>query len=74
VSNSLLPNSDPYDKAIPRKGEHQTKPVATYTPSWMERLTMPNVMIEPDYFLTIGVALLCPLIIWYHPCKSNNSN
>ncbi|GAX24760.1 hypothetical protein FisN_4Hu318 [Fistulifera solaris] len=67
VSNSLLPNSDPYDKAIPRKGEHQTKPVATYTPSWMERLTMPNVMIEPDYFLTIGVALLCPLIIWYHP-------
>lgn len=68
VSNSLLPNGDPYEKAIPRKGDYQTKPVAKYTPSWMERVTMPNVMIEPDYFLTVGVALLCPLIIWYHPC------
>lgn len=71
VSNSLHPNQDPYSKAIPRKGEHQTQPVATHTPSWIERLTMPDVMIDPDYFLTVGVALLCPLIIWYHPCKSH---
>lgn len=31
---------------------------------------MPDVMLEPDYFLTVAVALLGPLIIWYHPCES----
>ena len=32
-----------------------------------ERRRMADRMIDPDYFLTVAVALLCPLIIWYHP-------
>lgn len=29
---------------------------------------MKDVMIDPNYFLTWAMALLGPLIIWYHPC------
>ena len=32
-----------------------------------ERNRMADVMIDPDYTLTIAMASLCPLIIWYHP-------
>lgn len=35
-----------------------------------ERSRMGDVMIDPDYTLTIAMAALCPLIIWYHPCTS----
>lgn len=28
---------------------------------------MKDVMVEPDYFLAVTFAVLCPLIIWYHP-------
>jgi hypothetical protein len=34
-----------------------------------ERMTMQDVMIDPNYYLTYAVALLGPLIMWYHPCK-----
>ena len=35
-----------------------------------ERNMMKDVVIDPDYWLSLNVALLCPLILWYHPCKS----
>ena len=34
-----------------------------------ERNMMKDVVIDPDYWLSLNVALLCPLILWYHPCK-----
>jgi hypothetical protein len=46
-----------------------TTPVANKKVSKLQRLMMDDVMIEPNYFLSVAVALLCPLIIWYHPCK-----
>ena len=47
-----------------------TTPVAKNSVGWMQRQMMEDVMIDPDYFLAAATALLCPLIIWYHPCKS----
>lgn len=44
-----------------------TTPVAKKNVGWLQRQVMEDVMIEPDYFLAISTALLCPLIIWYHP-------
>lgn len=54
----------------PRLGEDSTKPIADRQVSWMERATMRDVILDPDYTLAASVALLCPLIIWYHPCES----
>jgi hypothetical protein len=34
-----------------------------------ERNMMKDVVIDPDYWLSLNVALLCPLILAYHPCK-----
>jgi hypothetical protein len=68
----VLPNfklNDWQGKPIPRKGEKTTTPVAVRNLSWLEKQTMKDVMIEPDYLLSIAIALLGPLIIWYHPCK-----
>ncbi len=48
-----------------------TTPVSARKVSPFQRTMMADVMIEPNYFLTWAVAALCPLIIWYHPCKSN---
>lgn len=47
-----------------------TTPVADRKVSWLERQTLPDVMIEPSYFLTWAVLALGPLIWWYHPCES----
>jgi hypothetical protein len=44
-----------------------TTPVADRKVSWLERQTLPDVMIEPSYFLTWAVLALGPLIWWYHP-------
>ena len=46
-----------------------TKPVAVRPVSKFERMRMKNVMLDPDYTLTWSVAALCPLILFYHPCK-----
>lgn len=37
--------------------------------SGMQRALMEDVIIEQDFFLAWAVALLGPLIMWYHPCK-----
>lgn len=47
-----------------------TTPVADKQVNWFQKQTLPNVVLDPDYFLTWAVALLGPLIWWYHPCKS----
>jgi hypothetical protein len=61
------PENDWTNKPIPRKGERTTQPMADRKVSWLEKQAIGDVMIDPDYFLTVAVALLCPLIIWYHP-------
>jgi hypothetical protein len=43
-------------------------PVATKVVTQRERNTMKDVVIDPDYWMAISVAALCPLILWYHPC------
>lgn len=52
--------------------KESTEPVAAKKVSWFERQMMEDVMIDPDFFLTFGVAILCPLIIWYHPSYAPN--
>ena len=44
-------------------------PEAVRKVSKRERERLPDVMIEPSYFLTQALCLLGPLIWWYHPCK-----
>mmetsp|Transcript_25090 Transcript_25090/g.59604 ORF Transcript_25090/g.59604 Transcript_25090/m.59604 type:complete len:271 (+) Transcript_25090:165-977(+) len=44
-----------------------TTPVADKKVSKWERSMMPNFVVSPDYTLTWAVALLGPLIMWYHP-------
>lgn len=45
----------------------KSAPVIEKKVSKLDRMMMKDVMIEPNYFLSWSVALLCPLIIWYHP-------
>ena len=68
--NAAFPgNSQDGFTGKPAYKAQSTKPEAVRKVSKRERQKMPDVMIEPSYFLTVGVGLLCPLIIWYHPCK-----
>ena len=46
-----------------------SKSVPTKVVTQRERNMMKDVVIDPDYWLSFNVALLCPLILWYHPCK-----
>lgn len=42
--------------------------IPTKIVSQRERNAMKDRVIDPDYWLAISVAALCPLILWYHPC------
>lgn len=53
----------------PRLGQESTVPVADRKVSRAEVARMKDVVLDPDYRLTIWFASLCPLILWYHPCK-----
>jgi len=44
-----------------------TTPVASRKVTKFERMMMQDVVIPPNYFLSVAVALLGPLIMWYHP-------
>eukprot|EP00539_Tryblionella_compressa_P016742 CAMPEP_0178847390 /NCGR_PEP_ID=MMETSP0746-20121128/18637_1 /TAXON_ID=913974 /ORGANISM="Nitzschia punctata, Strain CCMP561" /LENGTH=248 /DNA_ID=CAMNT_0020512033 /DNA_START=82 /DNA_END=825 /DNA_ORIENTATION=+ len=44
-----------------------TKPVAARKVSKWERMTMADTVIPPNFSLAAAVALLGPLIMWYHP-------
>jgi hypothetical protein len=46
-----------------------TVPITDQKVSWLEKQSMGDVMLEPDYVLTWVFGLLGPLIIWYHTCK-----
>ena len=46
-----------------------SKSVPTKVVTQRERNMMKDVVIDPDYWLSLNVALLCPLILAYHPCK-----
>jgi hypothetical protein len=48
-----------------------TTPVAARKVSKWERMTMADVVIPPDFSLSWAVAILGPLIMWYHPCEYN---
>lgn len=54
-------------KPIPPR--ESTTPVAKKNVSKMERAMMKDRVIEPNFYLAAAVALLGPLIAWYHPCK-----
>ena len=56
----------------PRLGQESTVPVADRKVSRAEVARMKDVVLDPDYRLTIWFASLCPLILWYHPCKWPN--
>jgi hypothetical protein len=51
-------------------GRRSTASVADKKISSWQRASMKDVVIDPDYTLTIMMAALCPLIIWYHPCTT----
>jgi len=61
------------DKPLHREEEtsKSTPAVPVRKVGWLERRAMKDRMIDPDYTLALGTALLCPLIIWYHPCELN---
>lgn len=44
-----------------------SKSIATKVVTQRERNAMKDVIIAPDYWLSFNVAMLCPLILWYHP-------
>jgi hypothetical protein len=50
---------------VPKSAE--SVPSTKQLSKW-ERMTMEDVMVDPNYYLTYAVALLGPLIMWYHPC------
>jgi hypothetical protein len=51
-----------------RRKEHSTKPVSDRAVTANDRRKIEDVMIREDYWLTWAMAMLGPLIIWYHPC------
>lgn len=72
MASTVAPRSSPSlddwsNKPLPQR--KSTTPVAVRKVSKQERERIPDVMIDANYFLTWGVALLGPLIWWYHPCK-----
>ncbi len=73
MASSMAPNkrAAPLDdwSNKPLYERKSTTPVAVRNVSKRERERIPDVMIDPNYFLTWGVLLLGPLIWWYHPCK-----
>ena len=55
--------------AKPIPSRRSTTPVAKRSVSPRERAQMKDRVLDPDFFLAGAVALLGPLIAWYHPCK-----
>lgn len=64
-----MPKEDWSGKPLPKP--ESTTPQAVKDVNWLQKQTLPNVMIEPDYYLTAAMGLLGPLIMWYHPGKTN---
>ncbi|GKY94115.1 hypothetical protein MPSEU_000377700 [Mayamaea pseudoterrestris] len=68
AASSLRPDGKKSEFDKPLHKVASTVPVASPKAlSERERAKLPDVMLDADYILTIGVAALCPLIIWYHP-------
>jgi hypothetical protein len=70
AASSLRPEGkkNEFDKPLHKK--ESTPSIASPNAlSVRERANLQDVMLDPDYILAIGVAALCPLIIWYHPCE-----
>jgi hypothetical protein len=51
-----------------------TPSIADKKISKVERMAKSDVMVDPNYFLSWAVALLCPLIIWYHPSYADDGS
>lgn len=72
VAGGIRPAQDEKDywaqQPLHTKASSASVPVKKVTVA--ERNKIQDVMIDEDYWLTWAVALLCPLIIWYHPCAS----
>lgn len=64
------PQNDWSDKPGYKKVSTPSEPVRKVTKAQLAK--QKDVMIDPDYYLALGTALLCPLIIWYHPSYDPN--
>lgn len=81
AASSIGPNSSNNNKSKndgwtgkPGYVAKSVEPVADKNVSMLQRMAMQDVMVEPNYFLTWAVALLCPLIIWYHPSYATDGS
>jgi hypothetical protein len=63
-------DDEDYWAGMPLRGgrDRSTEPVADRAVTASDRRRMEDVMIKEDYWLTWAMAMLGPLIIWYHPC------
>lgn len=66
AASTLPPKQDNGWSDRPAHKPKSTKPAPAKNVSWLERQTMKDVMIDPDYFMTFYVGALGPLIMWYH--------
>ena len=66
---STIGANDAYRNTKPLSTPKSTTPVPTKKLNWIQKQMLPDVMIDPDFSLTWQVALLGPLIWWYHPCE-----
>jgi hypothetical protein len=60
-------SSDEWAKPLTQRASTTPVPVKKVTKA--ERSQLKDRIIDPDYTLAAVVALLGPLIAWYHPCK-----
>jgi hypothetical protein len=57
-----------WSKPIPKRASTESVPVKQVSKA--ERAMIKDRVIDPDFRLALGTFILCPLIAWYHPCKS----
>ena len=52
----------------PKKNSKQVKKATSIKPgNWLQRKSMEDVIIDPDYYLTWCFAIVGAVITWYHP-------
>ena len=52
----------------PKKDSKLVKKATTIKPgNWLQRKSMDDVIIDPDYYLTWCFAIVGAVITWYHP-------
>jgi Protein of unknown function (DUF3119) len=70
MASTVGVNDGAYRNKKPFSTPKSTTPVPAKKVNWIQKQMLSDVMIDPDFSLTWTVALLGPLIWWYHPCES----